>query len=548
MTITFGIPIIVFIVNLITITYVFAQNWKGPVNRAFIYFLLSANAWVSMDIIEFINFPGNAPAWFDKLTSVAWLFIGYLFLNFIYHWLHKEKDLIYRIFYFSAIVSVIISLGSHTIINYGILYAPISILVTILPFIYGSILLYQSFKHSQRNSLLRKQLSIMVIGLGISVGFGLIIGISFPVIFELKDWFYLTSSLTGLQALFVLPALVKFNFLATPLQEVTGELFEYSNQSVLIINPSERIIHANNAAIELFGLHKNLIIGINASELFMDYDPKQNYKNFETETTLENKKIVSVSNTIIKEGVLLLGKMIIIDDISERKQGEDNLRYSRMQLRRLTKYLHNIQEEERAFIAREIHDVLGQELTSIKMDLSWLNKKITSKNPEVNQQIDSLGVQIDKTIQSVREISSKLHPAILEDLGLRAAVEWQTKEFENRTTIKCNVSMPDETLGLNKEDTRSLYRIIQEALTNIMRHAEANNVNISIIKSQDDILMTIKDDGKGFSKTEKKDGHSFGILGMNERAYSMDAILSIKSEMQTGTTIHLNIPRKVEAL
>ena len=548
MTITFGIPIIVFIVNLITITYVFAQNWKGPVNRAFIYFLLSANAWVSMDIIEFINFPGNAPAWFDKLTSVAWLFIGYLFLNFIYHWLHKEKDLIYRIFYFSAIVSVIISLGSHTIINYGILYAPISILVTILPFIYGSILLYQSFKHSQRNSLLRKQLSIMVIGLAISVGFGLIIGISFPVIFELKDWFYLTSSLTGLQALFVLPALVKFNFLATPLQEVTGELFEYSNQSVLIINPSESIIHANNAAIELFGLHKNLIIGINASELFMDYDPKQNYKNFETETTGKNKKIVSVSNTIIKEGVLLLGKMIIIDDISERKQGEDNLRYSRMQLRRLTKYLHNIQEEERAFIAREIHDVLGQELTSMKMDLSWLNKKLTSKNPEVNQQIDSLGVQIDKTIQSVREISSKLHPAILEDLGLRAAVEWQTKEFENRTTIKCNLSMPNETLGLNKEDTRSLYRIIQEALTNIMRHAEAENVDISIIKSQDDILMTIKDDGKGFSKTEKKDGHSFGILGMNERAYSMDAILSIKSEIQTGTTIHLNIPRKVEAL
>ena len=548
MTITFGIPIIVFIVNLITITYVFAQNWKGPVNRAFIYFLLSANAWVSMDIIEFINFPGNAPAWFDKLTSVAWLFIGYLFLNFIYHWLHKEKDLIYRIFYFSAIVSVIISLGSHTIINYGILYAPISILVTILPFIYGSILLYQSFKHSQRNSLLRKQLSIMVIGLAISVGFGLIIGISFPVIFELKDWFYLTSSLTGLQALFVLPALVKFNFLATPLQEVTGELFEYSNQSVLIINPSESIIHANNAAVELFGLHKNLIIGINASELFMNYDPKENYKNFETETTGENKKIVSVSNTIIKEGVLLLGKMIIIDDISERKQGEDNLRYSRMQLRRLTKYLHNIQEEERAFIAREIHDVLGQELTSMKMDLSWLNKKLTSKNPEVNQQIDSLGVQIDKTIQSVREISSKLHPAILEDLGLRAAVEWQTKEFENRTTIKCNLSMPDETLGLNKEDTRSLYRIIQEALTNIMRHAEANNVNISIKKTQDDILMTITDDGKGFSKTEKKDGHSFGILGMNERAYSMDAILSIKSEVQTGTTIHLNIPRKVEAL
>ena len=478
MTITFGIPILVFIVNLITITYVFAQNWKGPVNRAFIYFLLSANAWVSMDIIEFINFPGNAPAWFDKLTSVAWLFIGYLFLNFIYHWLHKEKDLIYRIFYFSAIVSVIISLGSHTIINYGILYAPISILVTILPFIYGSILLYQSFKHSQRNSLLRKQLSIMVIGLAISVGFGLIIGISFPVIFELKDWFYLTSSLTGLQALFVLPALVKFNFLATPLQEVTGELFEYSNQSVLIINPSERIIHANDAAIELFGLHKNLIIGINASELFMDYDPKQNYKNFETKTTGENKKIVSVSNTIIKEGVLLLGKMIIIDDISERKQGEDKLRNSRMQLRRLTKYLHNIQEEERAFIAREIHDVLGQELTSMKMDLSWLNKKLISKNPEVNQQIDSLGIQIDKTIQSVREISSKLHPAILEDLGLRAAVEWQTKEFENRTTIKCNLSMPDETLGLNKEDTRSLYRIIQEALTNIMRHAEAENVDI----------------------------------------------------------------------
>jgi signal transduction histidine kinase len=219
-----------------------------------------------------------------------------------------------------------------------------------------------------------------------------------------------------------------------------------------------------------------------------------------------------------------------------------------MQLRRLTKYLHNIQEEERAFIAREIHDVLGQELTSMKMDLSWLNKKLTNENTEVNQQIDSLGVQIDKTIQTVREISSKLHPAILEDLGLRAAVEWQANEFEKRTAIKCKLDMPDETLGLNKEDTRSLYRIIQESLTNIMRHAEAENVDISIKKSSDVIQLIITDDGKGFSKTEKKDGHSFGLLGMNERAYSMEATLTIESEIYTGTTIHLNIPRKVEVL
>ena len=108
--------------------------------------------------------------------------------------------------------------------------------------------------------------------------------------------------------------------------------------------------------------------------------------------------------------------------------------------------------------------------------------------------------------------------------------------------------MPNETLGLNKEDTRSLYRIIQEALTNIMRHAEAENVDISIKLLPDDIQMIITDDGKGFSQTEKGNGHSFGLLGMNERAYSMEAILTIESEIHTGTTIHLNIPRKVEAL
>ena len=548
MTYTFIIPIIVFFINLITITYVFAQNWKGPVNRAYMYFLLSTIVWVGMDIVEHLNFPTNAPIWFDKLTSISWISIGFLFLNFVYHWLQRNKDRIYRIFFSTTIISIFITLGTNTIINYGILYVPISITVIILPFIYSSYLLFESFKQSHIDSLLRKQLSLMVLGVVLSMGFGLIIGISFPVVFEVKEWFYLTSSLTGLQALFVLPAMVKFNFLATPLHEVTGQLFEHSNQSVLIINPSESIIHANNAAIELFGLHKNLIFGMNASELFLEYDPEQNYKNFETETTGENKKNVSVSNTVIRQGGLLLGKMIIIDDISDRKQGEDNLRFSRMQLRRLTKYLHNIQEEERAFIAREIHDVLGQELTSMKMDLSWLNKKLTNENPEINQQIDSLGVQIDKTIQSVREISSKLHPAILEDLGLRAAVEWQTTEFKKRTKIKCKLNMPNETLGLNKEDTRSLYRIIQEALTNIMRHAEAENVDISIKKLPDDIQMTITDDGKGFSQTEKRDGHSFGLLGMNERAYSMEAILTIESEIHTGTTIHLNIPRKVEVL
>ena len=548
MTISFTIPVMVFMVNLITITYVFAQNWKGPVNRAYIYFLLSANVWVALDMVEFINFPGNAPSWFDKLTSVFWIPIGFLFLNFIYHWLQKEKDLIYRIFFSSAIVSILISLGSQMIINYGVLYVPISMLVIILPIIYGAVLLYQDFKRSQKDSLLRRQLSLMVLGVVISLGLGLIIGISLPVVFKVQEWYFLTSSLTGLQALFVLPALVKFNFLATPIQEVTGELFEHSPQAVLIISPSENVIHTNNSAVDLFGIDKKTILGMDTSELFLDYDSNKNYKNFETQTKGGEKKIVSIFNTVIRQGGLLLGKMIIIDDISERKQSEEKLNYSRMQLRRLTKYLQNIQEEERAFISREIHDVLGQELTSMKLDLSWLGKTLTNINPDVGNQIDSLKEQIDKTIQSVREISSKLHPAILEDLGLRAAVEWQVKEFEERSKINCKLHIPNETLELNKEDTRSIFRIIQESLTNIMRHAAAKEVEISIIKTPENIQMTISDDGKGFSQDKNKGGHSFGLLGMQERAYSMDATIDITSKKKAGTTIHLKIPRKAEVI
>ena len=548
MTISFTIPVMVFMVNLITITYVFAQNWKGPVNRAYIYFLLSANVWVALDMVEFINFPGNAPSWFDKLTSVSWIPIGFLFLNFIYHWLQKEKDLIYRIFFSSAIVSILISLGSQMIINYGVLYVPISMLVIILPFIYGAVLLFQDFKRSQKDSLLRRQLSLMVLGVVISLGLGLIIGISLPVVFKVQEWYFLTSSLTGLQALFVLPALVKFNFLATPIQEVTGELFEHSPQAVLIISPSENVIHTNNSAVDLFGIDKKTILGMDTSELFLDYDSNKNYKNFETQTKGGEKKIVSISNTVIRQGGLFLGKMIIIDDISERKKSEEKLNYSRMQLRRLTKYLQNIQEEERAFISREIHDVLGQELTSMKLDLSWLGKTLTNINPDVGNQIDSLKEQIDKTIQSVREISSKLHPAILEDLGLRAAVEWQVKEFEERSKINCKLHIPNETLELNKEDTRSIFRIIQESLTNIMRHAAAKEVEISIIKTPENIQMTISDDGKGFSQDKNKDGRSFGLLGMKERAYSMGATISISSKKEEGTTIHLDIPRKTGVL
>lgn len=234
-------------------------------------------------------------------------------------------------------------------------------------------------------------------------------------------------------------------------------------------------------------------------------------------------------------------------DITERKKVEEKLNVSYQQLRKLMARINVIREEESARIAREIHDELGQILTGIKMDLSFLEDSLsgTEQNAQCQKLLDkitSVTNLTDSAIQAMRKITTELRPAILDSLGLSSAIEWQAEEFQHRTGIKCEYIPPDEQINLDRNSSTAVFRILQESLTNITRHAKANKINIDLAIEENNLLLEIKDNGRGISDSDMKKVNSFGILGMKERVWLLDGTFEIKGTPNRGTTITVKIP------
>ncbi len=204
-------------------------------------------------------------------------------------------------------------------------------------------------------------------------------------------------------------------------------------------------------------------------------------------------------------------------DETARIRAENELLHSRQQLRSLAAYLQDMREKERAGLAREMHDVLGQSLTVLKMDLSRIKKEIVTSGSDIVGQLDSASELIDETIAKVKTISTELRPGVLDKFGLTAAIEWLCGEFQSRSGIKCNCELTDEDQLISPGQSTTLFRILQEALANIARHSEASNVSIVLNVDQSEILMTIADDGKGITEEQIAAPDSLGLLGMRER-------------------------------
>ena len=233
-------------------------------------------------------------------------------------------------------------------------------------------------------------------------------------------------------------------------------------------------------------------------------------------------------------------------DISDRKKAEDKLRDYSEQLRQLSAHLQHIREEERIDIAREIHDELGQQLTVLKMDISWLKKRIVSKEEKVQQKMNDLMDVIDNTVKTVRKISSDLRPSMLDDLGLVAALEWHSQEFEKRSGIKTKFNSALRDLDLPVDTATAMFRIFQESLTNIARHADASSVTASLKLNNGQLMMQIKDNGKGFSVNGIQNKKTLGILGMRERVNLMNGDYLIESEPGKGTIVRVTIPVEID--
>ena len=227
---------------------------------------------------------------------------------------------------------------------------------------------------------------------------------------------------------------------------------------------------------------------------------------------------------------------------NERKRAEDKLRRSLEQLRALSVYLQYVREDERIRISRQVHDELGQALTGLKMDLYWLANRLPKKFRSVHDKTKAMSAHIDATIQTVRRIATELRPGILDDLGLVAAIEWQAQEFQKRTGIECVVSSDMKETILDQDLNTAFFRIFQETLTNIIRHAQARRVEVQLRQEENALVLEVKDNGRGISEAELNDTRSIGVLGMRERAALLQGELQITGVPGQGTTVAVRIP------
>jgi len=203
---------------------------------------------------------------------------------------------------------------------------------------------------------------------------------------------------------------------------------------------------------------------------------------------------------------------------AKHRRAEEQLRESHEQLRALSTYLQTVREEERTRIAREVHDGLGQALTGCKLDVSWIAGKLPREQRSLLEKTKTLAAHIDSTIQMVRRIATELRPGILDHLGLSAALEWQANEFQTRTGIKCDVHSEISELTLEPDINTAFFRIFQETLTNVIRHAGATCVTVHLKERDRRVILEVRDNGRGISKAEISNTKSMGLLNMRERA------------------------------
>jgi signal transduction histidine kinase len=220
---------------------------------------------------------------------------------------------------------------------------------------------------------------------------------------------------------------------------------------------------------------------------------------------------------------------------------------SRIRLRELNKKLQTVREEEKLHLARDIHDELGQVITYCKLELQWIIREIKTPEEKIDKKLVSMVSHLDNTLASVRRISSELRPQILGLLGISEAIKWQAKKFKDQTLIEYELNIFPNVIECERDMSVDLFRIFQEILTNISRHAEADLVQIFFEEEKDYYRLIVKDNGKGFNETSTSDLKTFGILGIRERAFSWDGSVNIESQPESGTTITVKIPNYTQA-
>ncbi|MDD1751062.1 MAG: GAF domain-containing sensor histidine kinase [Methanothrix sp.] len=226
----------------------------------------------------------------------------------------------------------------------------------------------------------------------------------------------------------------------------------------------------------------------------------------------------------------------------QHRLSEEELRRSHEQLHNLTAHLQSVREEERTRIARELHDELGQALAALKMDIFWVSNNLSKGQKAIFEKTKDMTRFVDETIRTTKKICTELRPMILDHLGITSAIEWQLKEVQKRAGLEYRISFDPEEITLEGDIATMIFRVFQEALTNIVRHSGATRVEAALKKNAVEIKLTVKDNGKGITKDQMAKPRSFGLLGIQERARSFGGDVGIKGIKGKGTTLTISIP------
>lgn len=328
--------------------------------------------------------------------------------------------------------------------------------------------------------------------------------------------------------------------------------------SLVVVDLSGKIQSVNRALCSMLDYNERELTGKPVQKIFGENYPFREEREYLMRNGhFRNSEILYLAKDGSEIPVLFAGSVLhdtnkniqgivyVALNIAERKHAEAQLKESRGKLRNLLAYLQSVREHERTAFAREIHDELGQSLTALKMDLHWLRNK-HKENASLVLKTQSMSKLIDRTIQTVKKICMELRPGVLDDLGLTAAIEWQAREFQNRSGITCDLFFNPEEIVLDANRSTAIFRIFQETLTNVARHAGASRISVTLEQRNSHLIMEVRDNGKGIREEEIFDSESFGLIGMRERALYLGGEFQISScsDGGGGTTVIVSIPLK----